>query len=139
MAILMVAGLAGSSPALGDEDTDTESRLQALTVQLKEQDVADKGNAATAELGKGEALRDQARSLSDKRSDREELARTLDELEATLALIGAKIVHANAKAALDAQKAKMKAVEATLAKTKASADAIEKQQAELSAKLGGGQ
>jgi len=134
----MVAGLVGS-PALGDEDADAESRLQALTVQLKEKDVADERNAATAELGKGEALRDQARTLTDKRSDREMLVRTLDELEATLSLIGAKIIHADAKAALDAQKAEMKSVEQALAKTKAAADALEKQQADLSSKLGGAQ
>lgn len=138
LAIVMATGLAASLPAAGDEPSDAEAKLQALTVQLKEQEVADAKHAATSEIGKAEALRDKARTLTDKRSDRDELTRTLDELEATLALVGAKIVHADAKAKLAAQEAKMKAVETTLAKTKKAADELEKKQAELSAKLGGG-
>jgi len=137
LTLALVAGLA-ASPAVGDEKDDAEARLQAFTVQLKEHEVADKGNAATSELGKAEALRDKARTLTDKRSDRELLARTLDELEATLALVGAKIVHAEAKTKLDAQKAEMQKISAELAKTKAAADELEKQQAALSSKLGGG-
>jgi cob(I)alamin adenosyltransferase len=136
LAIAMVAGLAG--PAVGEEKDDGEARLQAFTVQLKEHEVADTRHAATSEIGKAEALRDKARTLTEKRSDREALARTLDELEATLALVGAKIVHASAKAKLDEQESKMNELEAQVAKTKAEADKLEKQQAELSSKLGGG-
>ena len=138
LAIAIVAGLAGSRPAVGDEKDDGEARLSAYTVKLKEQEVADKSHAATGEIGKAEALRDKARTLTEKRSDREELTRTLDELEATLELVDAKIVHAEAKAKLADQKGKMELVKGKLAKTKASADELEKKQAELSSKLGGG-
>ncbi len=138
LTIVMVAGLAGSRPALGDEKADVEARLQALTVQLKKHEVADTTHAATSEIGKAEALRDKARSLSDKRRDREAMAHTLDELQATLALVGAKIVHAETKAKYDAQKTKMKEATNALARTKASADDLEQQQAQLERKLGGG-
>jgi hypothetical protein len=137
LAIAMVAGLAGSRSAVGEED-DGEARLQAFTVQLKEQEVADTRHAATSEIGKAEALRDKARQLTEKRSDREVLDRTLDELEATLALVGAKIVHASAKAKLDEQKAKMGEIKSKLAKTKTTADELEKKQADMASKLGGG-
>jgi DNA repair exonuclease SbcCD ATPase subunit len=137
MTIALVAGLA-ASPAVGDEKDGTEAKLQSLTVQLKEHEVADTRHAATSELGKAEALRDKARTLTDKRSNREALARALDELEATLALVGAKIVHAEAKTKLAEQKAEMDKISAELAKTKASADELEKQQAALSSKIGGG-
>jgi chromosome segregation ATPase len=137
LAIAMAAGLAGSRPAVGDEKDDAEGKLQAFTVQLKEHEVADTGHAATSEIGKAEALRDKARTLTEKRSDRDTLTRTLDEFEATLALIGAKIVHASAKAKLDETKAKMNETKAKLAKTKASADELEKKQSALSSKLGG--
>jgi DNA polymerase I-like protein with 3'-5' exonuclease and polymerase domains len=138
LAIAMVAGLAGSRSAVGEEKDDAEGRLQSFTVQLKEHEVADTRHAATSEIGKAEALRDKARTLTEKRSDREVLDRTLDELEATLALVGAKIVHAGAKAKLDEQKAKMGEIKAKLAKTKTSADELEKKQADMSSKLGGG-
>jgi hypothetical protein len=137
LTIALVATLA-ASPAVGDEKNDAEAKLQAFTVQLKEHEVADTRHAATSELGKAEALRDKARTLTDKRSDRELLARTLDELEATLALVGAKIVHAEAKAKLAEQKAEMDKISAELAKTKAAADELEKQQAALASQLGGG-
>lgn len=136
LAIAIVAGLAG--PAVGDEKDDGEAKLQAFTVKLKEQEVADTRHAATSEIGKAEALRDKARTLTEKRSDRDALVRTLDELEATLELVAAKIVHAESKAKLDAMKSEMEAVKATLKKTKAAADELEKKQAELGSKLGGG-
>lgn len=140
LAIALVAGMAGNRAVAGSKDEqDPEARLQGLTVQLKEQEVADTQHAATSEIGKAEALRDKARTLTKKRKDRDALARVLDELEATLALVGAKIVHAEAKAKLDEQKAEMEQLQATLAKTKAAADELEQKQQELSSKLGGGQ
>jgi hypothetical protein len=138
LAIAMVAGLAGSRPAAGDEKDDAEARLSELTVKLKEHEVADTRHAATSEIGKAEALRDKARTLTDKRSDRDALDRALDELEATLSLVDARIVHAAAKAKLDEQKTKMKELQATLTKTKAAADELEKKQQSMATKLGGG-
>ncbi|MCX4243856.1 hypothetical protein [Paraliomyxa miuraensis] len=138
LAFPLIAALALGGPAVGrDDEDDPEAKLQAFTVQLKEHEVADTRHAATSELGKAEALRDKARTLTEKRKDRELLDRTLDELEATLALVGAKIVHAQAKAELDEQKAKMKEIQAELTKTKAAADEAEKKQAELAGKIGG--
>lgn len=136
--LALVVGLISSRPAVGEDKVDAEARLQAYTVQLKEHEVADTRHAATTEIGKAEALRDKARTLTDKRSDREELARVLDELEATLALVGAKLVHAEAKAKLDAQKDEMTELKGQLAKIKASADELEKKQQALESKLGGG-
>lgn len=117
---------------------DADAKLQKLTVELKQYDVADTSHAATAELGEAESLRDKARSLIGERRERETLARALDRLEATLSLIDAKIVHAAAKAKLDAAKAKREEIRAELTKVRADADALEKQQAELEKKLGGG-
>lgn len=138
VAMATAVALGGNRPAIGEDQADPEARLQAFTVQLKEQEVADTRHAATSEIGKAEALRDQARTLTEKRKDRDALVRTLDELEATLALVSAKIVHAQAKAELDEQQAKMDAVKTTLAQTKKEADALEQQQAALESKLGGG-
>ena len=138
LAITMIAGLALSRPAAGDEKVDVEAKLEAFTVQLKEHEVADTRHAATSEIGKAEALRDKARTLTEKRKDRDQLIRTLDELEATLELVGAKIVNSEAKAKLDEQRAAMKELQAELAKTKAAADELEQQQAALESKLGGG-
>lgn len=137
LALALVLGLA-ASPAAGDEKDAGEAKLQALTVKLKEHEVADTRHAATTEIGTAEALRDKARTLTDKRSDRDALARALDELEATLELVGAKIVHAEAKAKLAEQQAEMKKIKTELEKTKAAADELEKQQAALGSKLGGG-
>jgi len=136
LAIAIVAGLAG--PAIGDEKDDGEARLSAYTVKLKEQEVADTRHAATSELGAAEALRDKARTLTEKRGDRDALVRTLDELEATLELVAARIVHAESQAKLAEQKTKMNEVKSKLAKTKAAADELEKKQSDLSSKLGGG-
>lgn len=119
------------------EDGGADARLQKLSVELKQHDVADTSHAATAELGKAEALKDKARPLIGQRREREVLDRTLDELEATLSLIEAKIVQAAAKAKLDAAKAKREELRAELAKVRSEADALEKQQAELEKKLGG--
>jgi chromosome segregation ATPase len=137
VAFAVLLGVGGTARlAAGD---DGEARLQKLTVDLKEKEVADeKRHAATTDIGKAEALRDKARTLVSKRRDRDALARTLDELEATLELVGAKITAAEAKAKLDEQKAKMAKVKEQLAKVKAEADKLEKQQAEIEKKLGGG-
>jgi hypothetical protein len=135
LALSMLAVLAG--PAVAAEDADADARLQKYTVELKEHEVADTRHAATSEIGKAEALRDKALTLVKKRKDRDALGRTLDELEATLAMIGAKITHAEAKAKLDGQKAESDKVKAELAKVKAAADKLEQQQQELEKRLGG--
>jgi chromosome segregation ATPase len=122
----------------GDDGGADDARLQKLSVELKKHDVADTSHAATGELGKAEALKDKARPMVGERKDREALARTLDELEATVSLIEAKIAHAAAKSKLDAAKAKREGIRAELAKVRTDADALEKQQAELEKKLGGG-
>ncbi|MBK6916579.1 MAG: hypothetical protein IPH07_04175 [Deltaproteobacteria bacterium] len=119
-------------------DDDGDARLQKLTVELKEHNVDDTRHAATTELGKAEALRDKARTMIGERRERDALARTLDELEGTLSLIGAKIKHAAAKAGHDDAAKKRDALAAELAKVRADADALEKQQSELEKKLGGG-
>lgn len=123
--------------AAGD-DGKADQRLQALTVELKKYDVADTHHAATAELGKAEALRDKARSLMGERRERDALARAIDELEATLSLVEAKILHADAKAKLDKAKIDADGLEAEVSKVRAEADALEKQQDEMTKKLGGG-
>ncbi len=135
---LLALLLLGPGRTHAADDGDADARLQKLAVSLKEQNVADTRHAATAELGKAEALRDKARTLIGERRERETLGRTLDELEGTLSLVGAKIKHAEAKAKLDEAKQKRDALKAELAKVKADADALEKQQAELEKKLGGG-
>ncbi len=133
LALVVVVGI--GRPAVGE---DAEARLEALSVKLKEHSVADeKRHAATTEIGKAEALRDKARTLTKKRSDRDELARTLDELDGTVALVGAVIIHAEAKAKMDEQKAKMAKVKADLAEVQAKADKLEAQQAEMEKKIGG--
>lgn len=121
----------------GDDGNADDARLQKLSVALKEHDVADTSHAATAELGKAEALKDKARPMVGERKDREALTRTLDELEATVSLIDAKIAHAAAKSKLDAAKAKRDGIKSELTKVRTDADALEKQQAELEKKLGG--
>ena len=134
-ALALVVVFGASGPVAGE---DADARLQKLTVELKEQEVADeKRHAATTDIGKAEALRDKARSLG-KRKDRDELARTLDELEGTLALVKSKIIAAEAKAKLEEQKAKMAQIKSELAKVKTEADKLEKQQAEIEKKIGGG-
>jgi DNA repair exonuclease SbcCD ATPase subunit len=136
-AALVAMIVLGPGRAVG-EDGGADARLQKLSVELKHHDVADTSHAATAELGKAEALKDKARPLIGERREREVLDRTLDELEATLSLIEAKIIQAAAKAKLDAAKAKREEIRAELAKVRSEADALEKQQAELEKKLGGG-
>ncbi len=124
--------------AAGD-DGKADERLQALTVELKKYDVADDTHhAATAELGKAEALRDKARSLMGERRERDVLARAIDELEATLSLVEAKILHADAKTKLDKAKADAATLDAEVAKVRGEADALEKQQEEMQRKIGGG-
>ena len=133
-AFALVVVVGATRPVWGE---DADARLQKLTVELKEQSVADeKRHAATTDIGKAEALRDKARSLG-KRKERDERDRTLDELEGTLALVKAKIIAAEAKAKLDEQKAQQAQIKSELAKVKAEADKLEKQQAEIEKKIGG--
>lgn len=119
-------------------DDNGDARLQKLTVELKEHNVADTSHAATKELGTAESLRDKARTLIGQRRERDALTRTLDELEGTLSLVGARIKHAAAKSAHDDAAKKRDALTAELSKVRADADALEKQQSELEKKLGGG-
>jgi len=131
--------LATGNVAIGGDDGGADdARLQNLSVELKKHEVADTSHAATAEIGKAEALKDKARPMVGERKDREALARTLDELEATLSLVEAKLAHAAAKSKLDVAKAKRDDIKSELAKVRTDADALEKQQAELEKKLGGG-
>ncbi len=124
--------------AIGGDDDGSDARLQKLSVALKEASVADTSHAATAEIGKAEALRDKARSLMGERRERDALAQTLDELDGTVSLIDAKILHAGAKAKLDAAQKQRDGLKAEVKKVQADADALEQQQADLEKKLGGG-
>ena len=134
-AALALAIVGAGRPAVAE---DAEARLEQLTVKLKEYEVADeKRHAATSEIGKAEALRDKARTLTKKRKDRDALGRALDELDGTIALVGSTIVAAEAKAKLDEQKAKMTKTKADLAEVRAKADKLEQQQAEMQKKIGG--
>lgn len=133
---LALVGIARTASSADDKEAD--ARLQKLTVVLKQHDVGDTRKAATAEIGKAEALRDKARAAIGQRKEREALARTLDELEGTLSLVEAKIKASEAKAKLEAAKAKRAEIKAQLAKIRAEADDLEKQQQDVQKKLGGG-
>lgn len=122
----------------GGGDDGADARLQKLSVSLKQYNVDDTDHAATAELGKAEALRDKARSLMGERRERDVLAQTLDELEGTVSLIDAKIIAAKAKSARVAAEKKRDELRAEVKKIQADADKLEAQQAELEKKLGGG-
>ena len=88
----IVAALFFSPVAFGDEDSaGADAQLQELTVELKKLDVADKDNVATADLGKAEALRDKARTLVGDKKQTQALTWTLEELEATVAVVEAKL------------------------------------------------
>ncbi len=134
---LAVPALAGffiisASPSFAADDaSDADAQIQSMTVQLKELEVKDKRNAATSELGQSEALVTKARSIIGERKQREVLAQTLEEAEATISLAEGKIIEADKAAMLDAEKQK-------LATTKARLQELEAEQADLDAKLGGG-
>jgi hypothetical protein len=134
---LTVFGVGRDAVGGGDDD-GADARLQKLSVDLKEYNVADTDHAATAELGKAEALRDKARSLMGERKEREVLAQTLDELEATASLIDAKIIAAAAKSKRSAAEKKRDELRGQVKTTQADADKLEQQQASLEKKLGGG-
>ena len=139
-AAVVVAGLLTTASPLfaAKDDSEADAKIQQMTVQLKELDVKDERNAATGELGQAEALVAKARSIIGERSERDALAQTLDEAEATLSLAEAKIIEADKQAALDEQKQKLAATEQKLKSTRATVAKLEKEQAELDAKLGGG-
>jgi chromosome segregation ATPase len=131
--------LAGSpNVAAKKDDGSADQKIQAMTVAIKKLEVLDKRNAATAEIGQAEALRDKARSLIGKRKGRDALAATVDELEATVALAEGKIIEADKQAAVDARKAKLAQVRKELQQVNASLAKLEKEQAALQKKLGGG-
>ncbi len=122
----------GAAPTFAADDaSDADAQIQSMTVQLKELDVKDKLNAATAERGQSEALVTKARSIIGERKERDVLAQTLEEAEATISLAEGKIIEAEKKAMLDAQKQE-------LAATKTKLEALEAEQADLDQKLGGG-
>jgi hypothetical protein len=137
---MAVAGLAlvvEPTPASGD---DADAKIQAASVELKTLEVADKDHVATAEIGKAEALRDKARSLvgAKKKDEEQALAWSVDELQGTVALIRGKIQNAEAKAKLEAAKKAAADKQAEIATTKAEAEKIEKETAEVAKKIGGG-
>ena len=140
---LAVAALVGLSTAAsplfaaGDEG-DADSQIQQMTVELKELDVKDGRNAATSELGQAEALVAKARSIIGERKERDALERTLDEAAATLSLAEAKIIEADKQAELDEQKQLLAETESELTATRDEVAELEKVQAELDGKLGGG-
>ena len=137
-AVLALLAFGTGRDAIGGDDDGADARLQKLSVDLKEYNVADTGHAATAELGKAEALRDKARTLMGERREREVLAQTLDELEATASLIDAKIIAAAAKNKLTAAQKKRDELRGDVKQTQADADKLEQQQSDLEKKLGGG-
>ena len=119
-----------------DEEAEADKRIQAATVELKKLETDDERKAATAEIGKAEALRDKARSILGDRKEREALVRTLDEMEGHLALASAQIVESDAKADLGAERAKLEAAKQELATVRANVSKLEKEQAELDRQLG---
>ncbi len=133
---------AGATVAFGD-GASPDAQLQELTVELKKLDVADRDHVATQEIGKAEALRDKARSLVGNRKAAQELRWTLEELEATVALIDAKIGKHKADKELASVKQALEAKRNQIAVTNGEAQKLEEKQSELEKKLegkkGGGQ
>ncbi len=139
LAIIALLGLvtAASVSAKKKRGGEADDKIQALTVELKELDVADEHHAATSEIGQAEALRDKARSLIGERKQRELLEQTLERAEATVALASAKVVEAEKQAALDAQETQRDATNKELEAVRAAVAKLEKQQATLEKKLRG--
>ena len=135
--LLVAVALVASSRLDARGPDHADARLQELTVELKKQDVNDSHHAATAELGQAEALRDKARSLIGERRQKRQLARTLDELEATIALASAKIVAAEAKAKLDKATDRADKIRSELARIQKHAYELEKAGEQLQQRLGG--
>lgn len=119
-------------------DPEADARIQAMTVELTQLGEKDELRAATAERGQAQALIDKARSIVGERKQREALARALDELEATVALAGGKIVEAEKQKALDEQKQNLANLQQEVQQVRSDVATLEKEQAELEAKLGGG-
>ena len=137
-AAIVLMGLMADPSFAKKGDADADAQIQAMTVELKKIEVADKRHAATAEIGKAEALRDKARSMVGDRKQREELARVLEELEATLALAQAKMIEAEKLAELEAEQQKLDATRKELAQTRGQVEQLEKEQAKIERQLGGG-
>ena len=138
LAAAVLAGLFVTTPLFAADETDADAQIQQMTVELKELDVADERNAATAELGQVEALVAKARSIVGERREREVLQRTIEEAEATLSLAEGKMVEAEKEAMLEEQKEKLAETESELQSTRNRVDELEQEQAKLDAKLGGG-
>jgi len=138
LSLTAVVGIITMATPLFAADGTADSQIQQMTVKVKELETEDERNAATSELGQAEALIAKARSIVGERSERDELARTLEESEATLSLAEAKIIEADKQAALDEQGAALAKVEADLKSTRLEVDELEAEQAKLDAKLGGG-
>lgn len=136
--LLSLAVLASPTVSAKKDDGQADARIQAMTVELKKLEVADTKAAATSEIGKAEALRDKARSLMGERKEREALQMTLEELEATVALAGGKIKEAGRSAELKAEKDKLHSLESALEEARTRVAALEKEQADIEKKLGGG-
>jgi hypothetical protein len=133
--VALVLGLTASI-AFGDGTADT--KLQELTVELKKLEVADKDNVATQERGKAEALRDKARSLIGVKKGAQDLQWTLDELDAVVSLVDAKISKHEAEQALAAVQKQVDETRTQTRELTANAATLEKKQSELEKKLGGG-
>jgi predicted nucleic acid-binding Zn-ribbon protein len=133
--VALVLGLAVTTVAFGDDSSDTQ--LQELQVELKKLQVADNDNVATEEIGKAEALRDKARSLIGAKKSAQDLRWSLEELEAVVNLIGAKIGKHEAEQALAAVKAEVAQTQGKIKELSSAADELEKKQADLEKQLGG--
>lgn len=136
--VALVLGLAVTTVAFGD-DAGPDAQLQELSVELKKLEVADKDNVATQEIGKAEALRDKARSLIGDKKSAQDLRWSLDEFEALVSLIEAKVGKHEAEQTLAAAKKQVDDTQAKIKELTATADQLEKKQSELEKKLGGAQ
>jgi uncharacterized protein (DUF3084 family) len=135
--VALVLGLAVTTVAFGDAGSD-DAQLQELQVELKKLQVADKDNVATQEIGKAEALRDKARSLVGDKKATQDLRWSLEELEAVVNLVQAKISKHEAEQALAAVKGQVAETQGQIKELSTAADELEKKQSELEKKLGGG-
>ena len=134
--VALVLGLTGTM-AFGDSSSDAQ--LQELTVELKKLEVADKDNVATQEIGKAEALRDKARSLIGVKKGADDLRWSLEELEAVVSLIEAKVGKHEAEQALAVVQKEVADTRAQTKELTGAADQLEKKQSQLEKQLGGAQ
>jgi hypothetical protein len=126
--VTLVAALVAAPVAFGDDDEGgADAQVQELTVELKKLEVADTDHVTTEQLGKGQALRDKARTLVGNKKATQDLEWTLDELEAVVALSHAKIDKHEAQKVVEDKKA-------TLAGKRGEFDTMTKTVADLEAK-----